>query len=267
MISQSAFEEGIERNVERITHYESGGDGSGGGCDCIGLDIGALRLMGGKWPWTHGTNYTVRNRMQGFRRVTNANELKKGELVFKARKPGESRYDLPAKYQTGGKEYNGDLNDYYHVGTVTNVNPLRITHCTSVEGGIQVDSTLGKWAYAGWLDQVKKDETHDEKGEQGTMKQYRVTGGKLKLRKGPSQNNAVIKMIPDGAIVSATDDEMDGWIRVEYEGTEGYCMFRYLEPAEEPALDDDSVAAAIEIAFANVYSALDELKMLITSVL
>ena len=49
-ISQSQFEAGILWNIDRINRYESGGDGSNGGCDCIGLDIGVIRLSGGSLP-------------------------------------------------------------------------------------------------------------------------------------------------------------------------------------------------------------------------
>lgn len=261
MITQEQFERGVQRNADRVTHYESGGDGSGGGCDCIGLVIGAIRLEGGKWPYAHGTNYTVRNRMQNFRAVSNANQLQKNELVFKAYEPGEKGYSLPDKYRSSG-----DLRDYYHVGIVRNLKPLRIEHCTSVAGGIKVDDSLGKWRFAGWLDQVKKNET--PKGEPiGMGQQYQVIGGALKLRKGPGTKNAVLKIIPNGAIVNAMDEESDGWVYVDYEGTLGYCMARFLQTCADNTYDDDSIAAAIETAFGNVEQALADLKTLITSAL
>lgn len=262
MITENQFEEGIQKNINRINRYESGMDGSGGGCDCIGLIIGAIRLMGGKWNWTHGTNYTVRNRMNDFRAVSSEKELKENDLVFKAKNPGEDGYSLPEKYKPGGSEYNGDIKDYYHVGVVRSVSPLRITHCTTVNGGIKVDTTLGKWRYAGWLDQIEgKNEGKNE------MRKYEVIGGSLKLRKGPSTNSAVLKLIPNGAIVTSIDEEENGWLRVSFDGTDGYCMVRYLHPCDSNMMDDDSIAAAIEVAFENVESALQELKMLITSVL
>lgn len=255
MISEKQFEEGVKKNVNRVTHYQLGGDGSGdGGCDCIGLPIGAIRLAGGVWPWTHGSNYTARYRMQNFRSVRNASVLSKMELVFKAKAPGESGYNLPDTYKNSG-----DLNDYYHVGIVTSVNPLVITHCTGVEGGIKRDTELGKWGYAGWLDQVQKG------GDESVGKQYKVVGGNLFLRRGPSQKTGVMKLIPNGSIVTAMDEEKDGWMYVDYEGTLGYCMAKYLEPCDE--YDDDSISAAIETAFGNVYATLDELKALVMRVL
>lgn len=99
------------------------------------------------------------------------------------------------------------------------------------------------------------------------MTQYRVTGGNVKLRRFPSTNYQVLKMIPDGAVVNGVEEEKDGWIRVEYDGVEGYCLYRYLEPMEVLVYDDDNIGAAIETAFANVRSALDELQTLINSVL
>jgi hypothetical protein len=42
-------------------------------------------------------------------------------------------------------------------------------------------------------------------------------------------------------------------------------MAKFLEPCNE--YDDDSIAAAIETAFGNVYAALDELKKLIMQTL
>ena len=83
MITQKQFEQGTQENIARVTHYESGGDGSDdGGCDCIGLIIGAVRLAGGSWPWTHGSNYAARYRIRGLRSIRNASTLEKDEIVF-----------------------------------------------------------------------------------------------------------------------------------------------------------------------------------------
>lgn len=264
MLTIEAFENGVQRNTMRVTHYESGCDGGGdGGCDCIGLVIGSVRLAGGTWPWTHGSNYTARYRMKNFRSVLNADALQKNELVFKAKDSSESGYDLPDKYKAGGSAFNGDLNDYYHVGIVTSIKPLKITHCTGVPGGIKVDTALGQWRYAGWLDQV---DTNQSEGAIATMGQYTVIGGNLMLRKGPGTKYQVLKIIPNGGLVTAHEDEKDGWMYVDYEGTLGYCMAKYLSPSGTQ-YDDDSIGAAIEIAFANVENALQELKSLITSAL
>ena len=62
--------------------------------------------------------------MSTFGHIANAGEMFLGEIVYKAREPGEDKYALPARY-----ENSGDLRDYYHVGVVTSVSPLEITKC------------------------------------------------------------------------------------------------------------------------------------------
>ncbi len=126
--------------------YRQPGDGSDGTCDCIGLIIGALRRSGLKWTGIHGSNYAVRKQSVDFRRVTSASQLDVGDMVFKAYEPGDAKNTLPSRYKPGGVYYNGDLRDYYHVGVVTSVDPLNITHMTSPT--VKVDTKLGKWAYA-----------------------------------------------------------------------------------------------------------------------
>lgn len=80
MISLQAFLEGVRQNAARVKKYLTGGDGSGGGqCDCIGLIIGAVRLAGGKWTGTHGSNYAARNEMRTLGRIT---EPFLGEVVY-----------------------------------------------------------------------------------------------------------------------------------------------------------------------------------------
>ncbi|MGM9623182.1 MAG: hypothetical protein ACI3X2_07685 [Butyricicoccus porcorum] len=48
------------QKVRDIAHeapsYRSGGDGSDGTCDCVGLRIGALRRGGVNYKILHGTN-------------------------------------------------------------------------------------------------------------------------------------------------------------------------------------------------------------------
>lgn len=97
------------------------------------------------------------------------------------------------------------------------------------------------------------------------MKQYQVIGGNLKLRRMPNQSSGVLKLIPNGATVEEISEGPDEWTRVEYDGAEGYCLTRYLRVLSDNCLDSDSLPAAIETAYANAVSALQELKALIDS--
>lgn len=134
--------------------YRQPGDGSDGTCDCIGLIIGALRRIGINWSSVpgsiHGTNYAARKAVTGFSKINSASDLEVGEAVFKVYEKGQKGWTLDKypRYLKGGKYYNGDLNDYYHVGVVTSVSPLGITHMSST---CKTDTSLGKWEYHGKL--------------------------------------------------------------------------------------------------------------------
>ena len=137
--------------------YHKTGDGSKGLCDCIGLIIGAIRRMGLKWTGIHGSNYAARKAMVGLLQITSLDQLRPGHVVYKAYSPGEAGYNLPSRYKKGGAYYNGDLKDYYHVGVVTGVNPLVITHMTSPTVKtltVKSMSGLGRWGYFGQIKPV-----------------------------------------------------------------------------------------------------------------
>ena len=106
------------RNVQRIVDsnptYRTGGDGSDGTCDCIGLIMGAL---GGKFDM-HSTNWFARYQTFGLEPINHDRyEPEVGDFRYKARNPSNPKYDLLERYVTG-RFATGDLTDYYHVGVV-----------------------------------------------------------------------------------------------------------------------------------------------------
>lgn len=237
-----AFLEGLEKNACRVTEYRLGMDGRGGGCDCIGLIIGAIRMAGGAWQGTHGSNYAARYEMRVLQAIPSAAFLQAGDVVFKARVPGQEGYSLPSVYRQ-----HPDQKDYYHVGVVESVNPLSIIHCTAVPGGIRHDTVLGQWAYCGRWRGI------EERNPQ--RQNYRVTGGALKIRSVPEKNGTVIGRLPDGAVVSAAPEpEHPAWLQVEYAGKMGYCMAMYLQAAETAERPDvpSELQAILEQALAIV---------------
>ncbi|MBR0319842.1 MAG: SH3 domain-containing protein [Clostridia bacterium] len=230
MITASQFLEGVRRNVARVDRYELGQDGRNGACDCIGLIIGALRLMGETWTGTHGSNYAARNEMN-ILMAMRADALKTGDVVYKAHEPGEDGYALPEKYNNSG-----DVRDYYHIGVVTRTNPLEITHCTGVKGGIKKDTKVGNWNYFGKLRKVNYEEERVEPMQ--TMYVQTENKGALNMRNGPGTNYQTIVRIPYGAEVMSTvyDNE---WSKVVYKENTGYVMSRYLQK-ENPAADEEA---------------------------
>lgn len=245
MITVKTFLECVQENVVRIREYQSGGVGSGGVCDCIGLIIGALLLAGEKWPGTHGSNYAARNVMRTLEPLYSPADLFLGEIVYKVKFPGDDGYNLPTRY-----DKDQDSKDYYHVGVVTSVNPLCITHCTSVPGGIKRDDALGQWRFGGELKLVEyAEDPVDEVLYQATV--TAESGKTVRMRSQPSEKAGVLAAIKIGTVVDVLD-EMDGWREIAYGGKTGYMMEKFLRPVG--ALDDlkELLQKALEIVEAMI---------------
>lgn len=225
VIALNTFMDAVRKNAARVKQYELGADGSGGGCDCIGLIIGALRLTGEAWPWTHGSNYTARNRMRWMLPLERMGQLREGQLVYKAHEKGAAGWKLPAKYSG-----HADQRDYYHVGVVTQVDPVVITNCTGVPGGIQQDKTLdsGEWNWYGEIDMV----AYGEEGETVAQTMYVVSdnGGPVFLRMSPNRDSGWYDRLDVGTPVEVTDWTGDAdWRRVRRDNQYGYMMAQYLK--------------------------------------
>lgn len=222
--------------------YQLGHTGDDGFCDCIGLIIGAVERCDVKWSGIHGSNYWARHYTSSLMRVTDADDLSLGDLVYKARAPGATGYDLPDRYKN-----DPDRLDYYHVGVVTSVNPPAITHCTKGGGvdGITVDTKLGKWTYKGQLTLLDGYNTTDREDD-GTMATkamvYADNGKPVNLRRRPSTSTARLTTVPVGTVVDVYEVD-DGWAHVKVNGEEGYMMAEYLRPEEMGGVEDAPDAA------------------------
>lgn len=224
MITAQQFVQAVNDAASKVHEYEWGASGENGKCDCIGLIMFALRKLGFKWPGSHGTNWTVRNAMTTLNYISSAKECFLGEVVFKAREPGEERYDLPKTYDDSP-----DRLDYYHVGVVTSLAPFTITHCTSVEGGIARDTSLGKWCWGGKLKYVN----YESEAEKPMDILYTAivtadSGSTVNMRKTPSNNGRILAKIPLGTPVQVLSEDGD-WAHIACDGKDGYMMLKFLE--------------------------------------
>ena len=228
-----AFIAQVEAIAQASPVYRLGGDGSDGTCDCIGLVIGAIRRAGGSWTGTHGSNYAARYEMRELLPVTDAGELCLGDVVYKARTPGQAGYDLPERYGA-----DPDNRDYYHIGVVTAVEPLEITHCTGP--GIVRDTKLGKWTYRGRLKKVDYDGTEGMETMVQTATVVADSGDDVKMRSTPSKTDGLYYKVPVGATVQVAS--VDGeWAKVRYQDRTGYMMVEYLEmDVQEPPTSGSS---------------------------
>lgn len=248
MISLSKFLVGCKRNAARIKGYKQPYSGQNGLSDCIGYIIGALELEGQKWGGIHGSNYAERYRTKNVFKVTSASQLQLGQIVYKAYAPGANGYTLPEKYRQGGSMYNGDLNDYYHVGVVTSVNPLEISHCST--GGMHRDSKLGKWSYAGYCSLVDYSDTpvqpapdEPSKAETGTMVVDVPDDTSVNVRRTASNESGILTRLPEGCVVNVTST-LGQWSHIEYsydKTGEGYIMSKFLKNGVVDVPDDTSV--------------------------
>ncbi len=228
--------------------YRQPGDGSDGTCDCIGLLIGALRRMGLKWSGIHGSNYAARYETVGLEQTHGEKSLALGDAVYKAYAPGDRGYNLPDRYKKGRPYYNGNLLDYYHVGTVTGVNPLRITHMTSPH--MKVDTAVGKWGWHGKLKPLV------EAAEKGTVPEeapavkpslpeppaavpdgnapcraivYAENGKPVKMREYPSTTCRTWDSLPVGTEVTITEPGEE-WAKINGGRRKGwYMMSKFLD--------------------------------------
>ena len=221
------------REVEKIAAsrpaYKTGGTGKGGVCDCIGLIMGAMYELGRGIYDLHSTNYFARYQTLEM----TAPRAFVGAILYKSR---ESTAKLNARYQKGGRYYTGDLLDYYHVGVVTGVNPLRIVECTeygSVQG-IKITNTLKGWKHGGKLRGVAYESEEAE-----TMESYKAKvklndpGSTLNVRNAPGTDGDVIGKIGDGAAVTVIAESGE-WRYVGYgDGASGYVSAKYLTAIEE----------------------------------
>lgn len=234
MISREQFLIKVEEIAAEEPGYQSGHYGQDHLCDCIGLIIGAIRRAGGQWRGLHGSNYAARSEVEYLREITKASDLKRGEAVFKAYEYNQGGYRLPDRYLPGGASHNGDLRDYYHIGVVISVTPLRIRHMTTPKP--KLDTSLGKWSWHGWLRKIGDDSVK-------VTYQAKVFGGKLNMRTEPSVSSSRICQIPDGETVTVTED-LAGWSMVEYNGQTGYVVSQYLQEIRESDSETLTVSRA-----------------------
>lgn len=235
------------------------------GCvDCSGAFTYAFEKHGANCP--NGSNYIARYRIQG--RLLPVSEAKPGMAAFKKRAPGDSGYNLPEKYKPGGKQYNGDLNDYYHIGLVDE-DPGYVLNAKGTDYGFCRDPIGGKrkWDCVAYLKGVEYPDDHGKGEEQmGTEAKVALPSGAkgdtVNLRTKPSTSGGIITKVPVGATVEVVDD-IGQWCRITYNGKTGYMMSNYIEyagQADETGTITPEDAEKIDGALSAIEKYLDEIR-------
>ena len=199
-------------------------------CDCIGMIKYGLRKNGVTLS-TSGTNWTFRNQVHDVRDVS-TKTLEFGDVVFKCRSPNDEGYNLPSKYKRGGSAYNGDLNDYCHIGVVKSVSPLQIIHMTSPTA--KTDTKIGKWKKAcrlnsQYIDGPPVDPSPEPPPYTDTATVTAPSGLWVKMRKEPSTKCRLWENVPVGATVTVVTNGYE-WTKINYGRYKGwYMMTKFLE--------------------------------------
>lgn len=222
------FLQNLQQIVDSNPTYRTGGTGKDGTCDCVGAIMGAL---GGEFD-LHSSNYFARYQMQSLDSLMDESQLHPGSIVYKSRRDTTKLND---RYLPGGTHHAGTSLDYYHVGVVTRIDPLEITHCTSSGNvnGFTTDRTINGWSWFG--DLLKVDYTEEDEPVPVTPVTvdlavvYSENGDPVRMRSKPTtegEYNTIVK-VPFGAEVEVT--ESDGtWSTVRWNEYRGYMMNKHL---------------------------------------
>lgn len=223
--------------------YKQPGDGSNGVCDCIGLIIGAIRLMGLKWTGIHGSNYAARYQIVNLQKITALSEIELGDVMLKAYEKGHSKWRLPDRYWKGHPYYNGDLKDYYHAGTITKLSPITITHMTSPRMKTLTIKSMKDLTSSNWLYHGKAKPIVEASGGTASLPSLPPattpstgsmavvvadSGGTVNMRAKASTGAKVIMRVPLGTTVEIVAPG-ETWAEIKNGNRTGFMMAQFLD--------------------------------------
>lgn len=203
-----------------------------GDVDCSGAFVWAYRQF--SQSIAHGSNAIARNAVTQLLPVSQA---KPGMAAFKYYEPGHPKWNLPAKYRKGGASYNGDLNDYYHIGLV-DTDGKHVLNAQGEKAGF-TRTKLSAWGAVGYLKAVEYT-----KGDipMESMVVTASNGKPVAVRKGDSTEAMVITRLPVGTVVQAFMD-IGGWREIQFENIDGWMMSKFLKPVQAEAVTGDGESA------------------------
>lgn len=212
-----------------------------GKVSCAGAFVYAYKQHG--ISISHGSNYMARNEVEALIPINVAN-IMPGMAAFKLRAPSDAKYDLPDKYRKGGASYNGDLNDYYHVGLV-DTDTSQVLNAQSSSTGFVSSSISKGWSHVAYLKQVnygtEEQASTPSIGVSGTLQTetvssvayvYAANGLPVKMRDKPSESCRLWTELPVGTKVTIRGKDSGGWTPVRWNAKDGYIMTKFLVAGE-----------------------------------
>ena len=221
MIAVEKLLEDMEMMMRERWRY-SWGKAERGLVDCSGALVWAFAQAGERIY--HGSNRMARVSVRELLPIA---EAKPGMAAFKRREASDRRYSLPGAYRKGGKQYNGDLGDYYHVGIV-DASGRYVLNAQSAKTGFVRSPISQRWCCAGYLRQVtyEKKEQEEENGP-GQARVESPDGNPVKLRAAASKESRLWWKVPAGSMVEVLQEEGDWW-QVRFNGRSGWMQKTFL---------------------------------------
>ena len=82
-ITPDAYCDGVNSIATEQPKYRTGGDGSDGTCDCIGMGRGGLKRGGAEGiTGMGGTNYAARHTILNLQKIKSEAQLRKGDVLL-----------------------------------------------------------------------------------------------------------------------------------------------------------------------------------------
>jgi hypothetical protein len=248
----------IKQDFEEIVGwpYVSPGTNDINGIDCSGAWVRCYKKHG--FTILHGSNSIYRKECSSTGKINSSSDLKVGMMVFKNRFDNKE----PDKYKNDG------LGNFYHIGCVTNISPLVITHATSpnAKQDTKFNSNMNGWSHWGIGNKVELTETINTDITDDGGSEIVATSGELQdknckvvtddktsvnMRKEDNKKGALVVRVPDGETILVTSDSGNSYVGVRWEDVAGiyknvgkvytgYMAREFLTVYDENSNTDDS---------------------------
>lgn len=196
--------------------------------DCSGAFVYAYKLHG--LSIYHGSNRIAREYVV---ELLPPEKAQAGMAAFKFYPQGSKGWNLPSEYRQGGAHYNGDLNDYYHIGTV-DLDTRYVINAATTQNGVIRSKISNGWNAVGYLKAVNYEEEHIVAD---VMYVVAPNGGTVNMRKSASTTADIVAKVPTGEQVNIIGVASNGWTQCSWKKYKGWMMSKFLQEGQNPAPD------------------------------
>lgn len=201
---------------------------------------GAFTYSFGKYGIScpNGSNAITRNFcLGGVGGLKPISQAVPGMAAVKWHPPDSKDYALPDKYKYGHSAYNGDLNDYYHIGLVDE-DPRFVLNAQGYKNNFERNK-IDSWGFVFYLKQV--DYNGGEQMQATVVLPKGASGKTVNMRKTSNLTADLVDRVPAGSVVEVVKD-LGQWCQIRWQGKDGFMLSNYIEyegQADETVIDND----------------------------